>query len=102
MWVSLRRPLGRLLLLAACFFMLAGGAAPAPPPPPRPQAPPADLSPKYTAWVEEVAPLISDRERQGFLSLTRDYQRDDFIQRFCDVRDPLPAPPRNDLRHARA
>jgi Ca-activated chloride channel family protein len=92
---SIRRPLGRLLLLVGCYLILAGGAASVAPPPP-----PADLSPRYTAWLEEVAPLISERERQVFLSLTRDYQRDDFIQRFWDVRDPFPQTPRNELRDA--
>src|SRR5260370_25214 len=108
MWGVLRWRPGRLLLLLAgpalvaglCVLLtwlvpvrplLAGGtAAPAP----------ADLAPKYRAFLDEVAPLISERERQVFLSLTRDYQRDDFIQRFWDVRDPYPETPRNELRDA--
>src|SRR5260370_224640 len=108
MWGVLRWRPGRLLLLLAgpalvaglCVLLtwlvplrplLAGGtAAPAP----------ADLAPKYRAFLEEVAPLISERERQVFLSLTRDYQRDDFIQRFWEVRDPYPETPRNELRDA--
>jgi VWFA-related protein len=65
-----------------------------------PATPAADLPPRYRTWLEEVAPLISERERQVFLSLTRDYQRDDFIQRFWDVRDPFPQTPRNELRDA--
>jgi len=112
MWISLRRahrrrrlvwivgaPLlvaGAVMLaawLAALHPAMAGGSPPA-------AAVPADLAPKYRAWLEEVAPLISERERQVFLSLTRDYQRDDFIQRFWDVRDPFPQTPRNELRDA--
>jgi len=108
MWGALRWRHGRLLLVLAgpplvaglavllswlvpVRPLLAGGASP---------AAPSDLAPKYRAWLEEVAPLISERERQVFLSLTRDYQRDDFIQRFWDVRDPFPETPRNELRDA--
>jgi VWFA-related protein len=110
MWGVLRWRPGRLLLLLAgpavvaglCVLLtwlvpvrplLAGGAAPA-------AAAPAELAPKYLAFLEEVAPLISEHERQVFLSLTRDYQRDDFIQRFWEVRDPYPETPRNELRDA--
>jgi Ca-activated chloride channel family protein len=103
-----------LLALLALIALIAPPGLPAGPraaaaaalrgsPPSRAAAPasaPADLAPKYRTWLEEVAPLISERERQVFLSLTRDYQRDDFIQRFWDVRDPFPQTPRNELRDA--
>ncbi|HEV3457770.1 MAG TPA: VWA domain-containing protein [Thermoanaerobaculia bacterium] len=79
--------------LAASAGSAKTGASPPPPIP-------ADLDPKYRAWLEEVAPLIGERERAVFLALTRDYQRDDFIQRFWDVRDPFPQTPRNELRDA--
>src|ERR1700720_3177704 len=114
MWGALRWRHGRLLMVLAgpalvagiavlltwmvpARPLLAGNASPA-----APVAPPAatDLAPKYRVWLDEVAALISERERQVFLSLTRDYQRDDFIQRFWDVRDPFPQTPRNELRDA--
>jgi len=114
MWGALRWRHGRLLLvlagpalvaglaalviwLAPARPLLAGSAAPA-----AAETPPAetDLAPQYRAWLDEVAPLISERERQVFLSLTRDYQRDDFIQKFWAVRDPYPETPRNELRDA--
>jgi Ca-activated chloride channel homolog len=79
--------------LAALHPAVAGGAPP-------PAAAPADLAPKYRAWLEEVAPLISERERQVFLSLTRDYQRDEFVETFWKIRDPFPETPRNELRDA--
>lgn len=60
----------------------------------------ADLDPRYRDFLDEVAPLISERERQVFFSLNRDYQRDQFIQRFWDVRDPYPQTPQNELRDA--
>jgi VWFA-related protein len=110
MWGAPRRRLGRLVLIIAGPTLLAAGSlglltslAPlhsllAGPPPPA--AIPADLDPKYRTWLEEVAPLMSERERQVFLSLNRDYQRDDFIQRFWAVRDPFPQTPQNELRDA--
>src|SRR6202158_5421776 len=86
-----------LALLSSATPAIAGAARVAGSSPPPVSA---DLAPKYRAWLEQVAPLISERERQVFLALTRDYQRDDFIQRFWDVRDPFPETPRNELRDA--
>src|ERR1700688_2478423 len=120
MWRALRWRHGRLLLVLAgpvlvagiagmaalltwlvlARPLLAGGAAPATPAARAAPLAATDLAPKYRAWLDEVAALISERERQVFLSLTRDYQRDDFIQRFWDVRDPYPETPRNELRDA--
>jgi Ca-activated chloride channel family protein len=82
------------LLAATAATDIDAKAAGSPPPAP------ADLDPKYRTFLEEVAPLMSERERQVFLSLTRDYQRDDFISRFWEVRDPFPQTPRNELRDA--
>ncbi|HEX5716835.1 MAG TPA: GWxTD domain-containing protein, partial [Thermoanaerobaculia bacterium] len=56
------------------------------------------LPEKYSAWLEEVAVLITDEERTAFLALSRDYQRDAFIDRFWQVRDPKPRTARNELR----
>ncbi|HYG63146.1 MAG TPA: VWA domain-containing protein [Thermoanaerobaculia bacterium] len=42
---------------------------------------------KYKTWLEEVDVLITDDERQSFLELEKDYQRDAFIKRFWEVRD---------------
>jgi Ca-activated chloride channel homolog len=120
MWGALRWRHGRLLLVLAgpalvagiaglavllawmvpARPLLAGSASLAAPAAPEASPAAAELAPKYRAWLDEVAALISERERQVFLSLTRDYQRDDFIQRFWDVRDPYPETPRNELRDA--
>ena len=109
MWGVPQRPLGRPVLLLAGPALAAGLAVllawpvlfhPMPAAAVSPAPDPADLAPKYRAWLDEVGPLISERERQVFLSLTRDYQRDDFIQRFWEVRDPFPQTPRNELRDA--
>ncbi|MFL6263614.1 MAG: VWA domain-containing protein [Thermoanaerobaculia bacterium] len=84
----------RLILLVLLALTLSAPALAAPPEPPVP----SDLAPRYQAWLEEVAPLISAKEKTAFLGLQKDYQRDAFIRRFWDVRDPFPQTPVNELR----
>src|SRR6185503_10418616 len=67
---------------------------------PQPAPRPADLPHRYRDWLEEVAPLITPEERQFFLSLTRDYQRQAFLRAFWQARDPYPETPANELRDA--
>src|ERR1700688_901301 len=55
----------------------------------------AALDPKYRDWLEEVDLLIAKDERRQFLALTRDYQRDGFIHRFWEARNPVPGSARN-------
>ncbi len=55
-----------------------------------PEPLPENLSEPHRVWLEEVEPLITDEERQAFLALDRDYQRDSFIRRFWEERDPFP------------
>jgi VWFA-related protein len=88
---------------ALLLFALASFAAP--PPKPTPPTPAqveaiAKLPPRQREFVEMVAVLISDKERAAFLGLPRDYQRDAFIRRFWEVRDPFPQTPRNEFREA--
>ena len=52
----------------------------------------------YRDWLQQVAPLITEAERETFLRLEKDYQRDAFIERFWQVRDPYPDTARNELR----
>jgi VWFA-related protein len=85
----LRRSL--LALLVASLSIPAFAAAPEP-------AVPADLASKYQSWLDEVTLLISPPEKAAFLGLQKDYQRDAFIRRFWDVRDPFPQTPVNELR----
>ncbi len=49
----------------------------------------AKLAEKYRTWWEEVDVLLSDAERKTFLALEKDYQRDSFIEKFWQVRDPV-------------
>jgi VWFA-related protein len=55
----------------------------------------ARLAPKYRTWLEEVALLIGNDERRQFLALDKDYQRDGFIHRFWEARNPVPGTTRN-------
>jgi len=55
----------------------------------------AALDPKYRAWLEEVDLLIGKEERRQFLELAKDYQRDTFIHRFWEARNPVPGSARN-------
>ena len=52
----------------------------------------------YRQWLEEVDPIITDQELQSFLALEKDYQRDAYMKRFWEVRDPYPATPRNEYQ----
>lgn len=48
-------------------------------------------------WLEEVDPLITEREREAFLGLGGEAERKAFIQSFWKVRDPYPETPRNEM-----
>jgi VWFA-related protein len=61
--------------------------------PPVPAAAPAR---RLAEWPAEVAPLLSERERAAFLALADDREREAFIRRFWEVRDPYPATPVNE------
>jgi Ca-activated chloride channel family protein len=95
-------------LLLLISFAVAS-AAPAPPPKnPEPAGPPtpaqaeaiAKLPPRQRDFLDLAGPLISTKERAAFLSLPQDYQRDAFMRRFWEVRDPIPKTPRNEFREA--
>ncbi|HBL29820.1 MAG TPA: hypothetical protein DD490_23535 [Acidobacteria bacterium] len=92
----LRRTLPALSLPCAllCCALAAADLASAAPETPDPAA---GLQPRHREFLEETAPLLSATERQAFLALPRDYQRDAFIRRFWDVRDPYTQTARNEL-----
>ncbi|MDH5715400.1 MAG: GWxTD domain-containing protein [Candidatus Aminicenantes bacterium] len=57
------------------------------------------LPPKYDKWLnEEVVYIITEQEREFFLRLTTDEQRDKYIETFWRVRDPSPGSPRNEYK----
>jgi VWFA-related protein len=65
-----------------------------------PQTAVPQLSTEHRQWLEEVEALISPREREAFESLPREYQRQAFIERFWEVRDPFPQTGRNEFLEA--
>ncbi len=58
-----------------------------------------NLAPTYKTWLDhDVVYLISKEERDVFLSLATDQERDQFIQHFWDIRNPSPGAPENTYR----
>ncbi|HVR96742.1 MAG TPA: GWxTD domain-containing protein, partial [Thermoanaerobaculia bacterium] len=94
--MRLRLPTVLLLAVASAVAAVPASSQAAGAPPPA--AAGAELSAKHRAWLDEVALLISPKEREAFLSLHRDYQRDAFIRRFWEMRDPFPKTARNELQ----
>ncbi len=68
------------LFLSSIFIVLPSTFADSPAPPER-----------FRAWLADVDPLITSRERETFLKLSTDVDREAFIQRFWEVRDPFPS-----------
>ena len=57
----------------------------------------AELPERHREFLEAVALLATAEEQAAFLALERDYQRDAFVRRFWQVRDPFPETARNEL-----
>jgi Ca-activated chloride channel family protein len=51
------------------------------------------------AWLDEVALLIGNGEREAYLRLG-EAERQEFVRRFWEVRDPFPQTGRNELQEA--
>ena len=66
---------------------------------PQKKAPETRLSAKYSKWLnEEVLYIVSQREKEVFLSLRNDEDRENFIHNFWKSKDPTPATPLNEFR----
>jgi GWxTD domain-containing protein len=76
-----------LLLLPVAAFLGAQG-----------KVNPKDLAPQYQDWLKLTSYIIKDQERDVFLHLTSDRDRDLFIQSFWRVRDPTPGTPENEFK----
>ncbi len=59
---------------------------------------PKTLVIKYQDWLKLVTYHIKDKEREVFLTLKNDRDRDIFIDTFWKRRDPTPATPENEYR----
>jgi len=59
-----------------------------------------DLHPQYVNWLNaEVPYIISEKERDVFLSLKTNKERDLFIEAFWKQRDPTPQTPENEFKN---
>ncbi|MGD2295171.1 MAG: GWxTD domain-containing protein, partial [Candidatus Aminicenantes bacterium] len=58
----------------------------------------SDLPPRYVQFLNMTRYIIHDQEREVFLKLTADRDRDIFIQTFWKQRDPTPGTPQNEYR----
>jgi GWxTD domain-containing protein len=78
----------------SCVLLLAALALPAL----LPGQAKAGLPERYKKWLdEEVGYIITGHERDVFLKLQTDRERDIFVEAFWKHRDPLPETPRNEF-----
>jgi GWxTD domain-containing protein len=57
-----------------------------------------DLSARYQEWMKLITYIISPEERDVFLRLGNDRERDLFIETFWKQRDPTPGTPQNEYK----
>lgn len=57
-----------------------------------------DLAPKYQDWLKLTTYIIKDKEKDVFMSLPNDRDRDLFIETFWKMRDPTPGTPENEYK----
>jgi GWxTD domain-containing protein len=57
-----------------------------------------NLSEKYRDWLKLVTYIINDKEKDVFLRLDNDRDRDVFIAAFWKMRDPTPGTPENEYK----
>ena len=58
----------------------------------------ATLDRRHAEFLDAASAILTDTERRVFGELRHDYQRDAFIKRFWNVRDPYPETPQNEFR----
>jgi GWxTD domain-containing protein len=59
---------------------------------------PKKLPPTHQEWLKLVTYIVKDKERDVFLSLSSDRERDAFIEAFWKIRDPTPGTPENEFK----
>ncbi len=57
-----------------------------------------DLSGPYQEWLKHVAYIVRPEEREVFMTLDNDRERDLFIETFWKQRDPTPGTPQNEYK----
>jgi GWxTD domain-containing protein len=59
----------------------------------------AEVGDSYKKWLnEDVTYIITDQEKQAFMQLSNDEERDRFIEAFWQRRDPSPDTPENEFK----
>ena len=76
------------LLALALGTLLAGSAL----------AGPEKLSPELQVWLEDVSPIITKTERDVFVKLQTNAEREKFVHFFWRVRDPAPDTTANEFQ----
>ncbi len=100
-WIRVRSIAAVSALALLCLLMgpaVAAEDAPADEPAASPASP--SLPPRYQRFLEVVELMMTEAEREVFLGLSENYQRDHFIRRFWKVRDPFVRTTRNELQEA--
>ncbi len=82
-----------LALLCLLLVPAAAGADP-----PADEEAIARLPERYQRFAEDVELLMTEAEREVFLGLSENYQRDHFIRRFWKIRDPFVRTARNEFQ----
>ncbi len=62
------------------------------------KAKPESLAPTYREWLDLTSYIMTGKERDVFLELGHDRERDVFIEAFWRIRDPTPGTPANEFR----
>lgn len=57
-----------------------------------------DLALRYQEWLKLTKYIIHEKEREVFMQLTNDRDRDIFMETFWNQRDPTPGTPRNEYK----
>ena len=57
-----------------------------------------DLPQKYQDWLRLTKYIIHKQEKEVFMQLTNDRERDIFIEIFWEIRDPTPGTPQNERK----
>jgi GWxTD domain-containing protein len=91
--MTTKRPVTVLLALLAGALLIAPAA------PTAQKAEKPKLPETYKRWLEEEVPyIIAPMEREVFLKLQTDRERDLFIEAFWKQRDPTPGTPENEVK----
>ena len=57
-----------------------------------------DLSERYQEWLKHVSYIIRPEEKEVFMNLDNDRERDLFVETFWKQRDPTPGTPQNEYK----